>query len=156
MDDTGQSSTLDEVCNLAVTATTRNGESPLSLNIFNSSNVTGGDVDLGTPNVEYGGPGIGDGGNSSAGLYANDVPQGNVLIIQEPAVDPSIPNDHSEGGCMVFEFYQPVELLDIGVLDADEPVKITVRLVVSLTSALVILVPATVGRAMHAFYRFWS
>jgi hypothetical protein len=49
--------------------------------IFDSSNPTGGDFDLGTPNQVYGGPGIGDGGAS------NDGHEGNVAIIAEDLVD---------------------------------------------------------------------
>lgn len=49
--------------------------------IFDSSDPTGGDTDLGTPNQAYGGPGVGNGGAS------NDSPMGNVAIIAEDLVD---------------------------------------------------------------------
>ena len=49
--------------------------------IFDSSDPTGGDVDLGTPNEAYGGPGVGNAGAS------NDTPMGNVAIIAEDLVD---------------------------------------------------------------------
>ena len=49
--------------------------------IFDSSDPTGGDIDLGTPNQAYGGPGVGGGGVS------NDTPHGNVAIIAEDLVD---------------------------------------------------------------------
>jgi hypothetical protein len=43
--------------------------------IFDSANPTNSDLDLGTPNELYGGPGIGVGGAS------NDTPYGNIMII---------------------------------------------------------------------------
>lgn len=55
--------------------------------VFDSSNPSGGDWDLGTPNQNFEtspgvkGPGIGSGGAS--GVYQNDVPLGNVLIVSE-------------------------------------------------------------------------
>ncbi|NOT29333.1 MAG: hypothetical protein HOP15_02660 [Planctomycetes bacterium] len=49
--------------------------------IFDSSFPTGGDFDLGTPHVSFGGPGIGPGGR--AGPFQNDEPQGKILIIGE-------------------------------------------------------------------------
>lgn len=49
--------------------------------IFDSANPTGGDVDLGTPNQLYNGPGIGAAGAS------NDTPLGHILIVAEDLVD---------------------------------------------------------------------
>ena len=54
--------------------------------IFNSAKPTGGDVDLGTPNKDFGGPGIGIGGQKGA-TYQNDTPMGNVLIVAENLID---------------------------------------------------------------------
>jgi len=59
--------------------------------IFDSSRPTGGDVDLGTPHEDFGGPGIGRGPGRSRGGgaesdYPNDLPLGNVLIIDEDLV----------------------------------------------------------------------
>jgi hypothetical protein len=49
--------------------------------IFDSSDPTGTDYDLGTPNQAYGGPGVGNAGAS------NDTPLGNVAIIAEDLDD---------------------------------------------------------------------
>jgi hypothetical protein len=66
--------------------------------IFDSSNPTGGDFDIGTPNEIYGGPGIGNGGAS------NDTALGNVLILSED-LDANDPDDIFEiGASFVFDF----------------------------------------------------
>jgi len=49
--------------------------------IFDSSVPTGDDFDLGTPNMQFGGPGIGAGGRS--GPFQNDEARGKVLIVAE-------------------------------------------------------------------------
>ena len=76
--------------------------------IFDSSDPTGGDVDLGTPNQAYGGPGIGGGGAS------NDTAYGNVAIIAEDLVDDDDdglvddPDDGDlKGSFMEFSFTKP-------------------------------------------------
>ena len=84
--------------------------------IFDSSAPTGGDRDLGTPNQNVGGPGIGTGGES--GIGANDVALGNILIISEDA-DASDPDDNFNGGTLIFTFDSPVMLDEIGLLDVD-------------------------------------
>ncbi|TYA52318.1 hypothetical protein [Formosa maritima] len=61
--------------------------------IFDSSNPTGNDFDLGTPNEMYGGPGI----SSDGPRPSNDVPLGNVLIISED-MDSSDPDDSARNG----------------------------------------------------------
>jgi hypothetical protein len=50
--------------------------------VFDSSNPTGGDLDLGTPNEAFAGPGVGAGGTVS-----NNTPLGNILILGEDLVD---------------------------------------------------------------------
>ena len=84
--------------------------------IFDSSAPTGGDSDLGTPNQNFGGPGIGSGGQN--GVAANDVALGNILIISEDA-DASDPDDNYNGGTLIFTFDSPVMLDEIGLLDVD-------------------------------------
>ncbi|MFT5475926.1 MAG: hypothetical protein ACI8Y8_001261 [Planctomycetota bacterium] len=54
--------------------------------IFDTANPTGGDPDLGTPNEDFGGPGVGDGGSAS-GAYPNTRRLGNVLIVAENLTD---------------------------------------------------------------------
>jgi len=53
--------------------------------VFDSSNPTGGDIDLGTPNVNFGGPGVGAGGAS--GPFVNDQAHGKILIVAEDLND---------------------------------------------------------------------
>jgi hypothetical protein len=50
--------------------------------VFDSSNPTGGDSDLGTPNADFGGPGQGSGGANGA-PGQNDTALGKVLIVDE-------------------------------------------------------------------------
>lgn len=53
--------------------------------LFDSAFPTGGDWDLGAPNLAFGGPGIGAGGRS--GPFQNDRARGKVLIVAENLVD---------------------------------------------------------------------
>jgi len=53
---------------------------------FNSSQPTGGDWDLGTPNQDFGGPGIGGGGGFGQ-PGANMASLGNLLIAAENTID---------------------------------------------------------------------
>ncbi|MBY6185502.1 hypothetical protein KUV89_02480 [Marinobacter hydrocarbonoclasticus] len=57
--------------------------------IFDSSNPSGGDDDLGTPNEDFGGPGVDERSDPNTGgkagsPFENTTPLGNVLIINEP------------------------------------------------------------------------
>ncbi|WP_299361944.1 hypothetical protein [Winogradskyella sp.] len=84
--------------------------------IFDSSNPTGGDFDIGTPNEMYGGPGIGDGGAS------NDTALGNVLILSED-LDADDPDDILEiGASFIFDFSanDNVTLNTFDILDIEE------------------------------------
>ena len=98
----------------------------MSVNVFDSSDVTGGDDDLGSPNEDCGGPGKGAGG-ANASAFSNCKPLGNLLIIQEPGVNSSIPDDSQFGGCMKINFQYPVIMLNLGILDFDPKVTVTVR-----------------------------
>ena len=89
---------LDPFANAQVAGITMAFPNSNAAMIFNSSNPTGGDFDIGTPNEIYGGPGIGDGGTS------NDRALGNVLILSED-LDTSDPDDIFEiGASFVFDF----------------------------------------------------
>lgn len=61
----------------------------------NSSNCSGGDFDLGTPNEMFGGPGVG-----IAGETTNDTALGNILIISEDG-DSSDPDDADVPGAFI-------------------------------------------------------
>jgi len=92
--------------------------------IFDSSNPTGNDFDLGSPNEMFAGPGI----SSDGPQASNDVPLGNVLIISED-MDSSDPDDSARNGTS-FEFnfsgygngmvtLHSFDMLDLEPVDAD-------------------------------------
>jgi hypothetical protein len=94
-----------------------------SLSIFDTSNITGQgpefDPDLGSPNRACGGPGVGAGGLPGA-AFPNCEPQGNALIIQNPNVTDR-PDDSGFGGCIVIDFMDETKLINMKLLDAEEP-----------------------------------
>jgi len=78
--------------------------------IFDSANPPGVDYDLGTPNEDFGGPGIGTGGESGA-AHENTEAQGNIIVWAQDFTDSNgdglvdTPNDRDEYGMtMVFDF----------------------------------------------------
>lgn len=79
---------------------------------------SGNDKDLGTPNHTFGGPGFGAAGRKGSKVE-NAVSQGKVLIISTDG-NSADPNDHRFGGYIQFNFQEPVELKDIGLLDNEE------------------------------------
>lgn len=54
--------------------------------MFDSAHPTGGDFDLGTPNQDFGGPGIGVGGEAGS-PFQNDLAKGNILVVGENLFD---------------------------------------------------------------------
>ncbi|MEO1529412.1 MAG: Ig-like domain-containing protein, partial [Planctomycetota bacterium] len=86
--------------------------------LFDSAAPTGGDPDLGTPNQDFGGPGVGEGGRAG-GIGENRDALGVVLIISEDG-DSSDPDDNANGGVLAFEFAQPMAIDSIGLLDIDD------------------------------------
>jgi hypothetical protein len=100
--------------------------SPNSLVVFDSSNPTGGDYDLGTPNRDFGGPGLGTGGGSGTD-GENSEPLGNVIVIAENIRDSSPvdglvddPDDEASGGLITANFAFSVTLDRITLLDMDD------------------------------------
>ena len=85
--------------------------------IFDSANPSGHDHDLGTPNQDFGGPGIGAGGGSYSD-NPNENALGNILIISEDG-DSSDPDDEAQGGTITFTFDNPVRVDQIDLLDID-------------------------------------
>lgn len=85
--------------------------------VFDTANPTGGDWDLGTPNQDFGGPGIGSGGSSGA-PGQNDTALGHALILSEDQ-DSGDPDDNGGGGVFIFLFDGPVEVVSVRVLDVD-------------------------------------
>ena len=87
--------------------------------IFDTTRPTGGDADLGTPNISFGGPGQGKGGKKGK-LFENGASQGFSLIISEGNADAvTNPDDNSYGGYLVFTFDPPRHLDSVGLLDND-------------------------------------
>ena len=93
--------------------------------IFDSSNPTGGDADLGSPNSDFFGPGIGVGGSSGM-PGENSVPRGNVLIISEDG-DQLDPDDNASGGFIYFEFPFAAMVGEISLLDIEENNEVIIR-----------------------------
>jgi hypothetical protein len=54
--------------------------------VFDSAVPTGGDVDLGTPGADFGGPGQGTGGQSGS-AYRNELARGKLIIVDASLVD---------------------------------------------------------------------
>jgi len=67
------------------------------------------DLDLGTPHMDFGGPGIGDGG-AAGGPYPNDTPLGNILVLAKDLIDSNFdglvddPDDADLPGYINFDF----------------------------------------------------
>ncbi|MGB7340209.1 MAG: Ig-like domain-containing protein, partial [Phototrophicaceae bacterium] len=85
--------------------------------IFDTSNPTGGDTDLGTPHSDFGGPGHGEGG-ALGEIGENSEALGNVIIISEDA-DSSDPDDNASGGEITFTFDYAVNMTYMYFLDQD-------------------------------------
>jgi hypothetical protein len=94
---------------------------------------TGGDADLGTPNQDFAGPGIGYGGTSGQ-PGENNRSFGNLLIIAENVYDGNgdglvdDPDDEAGGGVFVFEFKNAVNVLNVTLVDIDYDETAEIRL----------------------------
>ena len=94
--------------------------------IYNSAcpgGCSGGDDDLGTPNNSFGGPGIGQGGESGS-AYENAEALGNLLIIHQSCNDldnlpVQNPQDYGGGAVLTFSFPTPVSIAGVTVIDVD-------------------------------------
>jgi len=108
---------------LTISAVNSGGGPDLAI-IFNSADPTGQDPDLGTPNEEFNGPGVGTGGESGAGV--NDEALFNILIIAEDAggsgSDGTVndPDDEAGGGVITFDFDEPVTVNDMKIIDLED------------------------------------
>lgn len=87
--------------------------------IFNSSSPTGGDFDLGTPNVDFSGPGVGSGG-SSGSTFENKLALNNLLIVSED-LDTTDANDLRGMGVLEFDFMAvgPVIVHSLTIVDIE-------------------------------------
>jgi hypothetical protein len=104
--------------------------------IFDSSCSPGGvptdcsgeDADLGTPNQDFGGPGVGDGGAADS-PFENHTALGNVLIIAENLIDADSdgfvddPDDADEEGAEFrfdFSALGSVTIFEISIIDVED------------------------------------
>ena len=96
-----------------------------SLCVFDSAHPTGGDLDLGSPNVGFGGPGQGSGG-APGSPGANKIPQGKILVIPENMLDVNhdgrvdSPDDNHLGGQITVRWDIPGIVLDMTFIDIEE------------------------------------
>lgn len=93
---------------------------PHTAMIFDSSNPTGGDYDLGTPNTNFDGPGVGRGGKMT-GKGPNFRNEGNLLILSEDG-STSDPDDCANGGSLEISLTTPEKIANIILIDVDESV----------------------------------
>lgn len=114
---------LDDI-GMTITGESNHHNRTGSVIIFDSSNPTGGDYDLGTPNQAYGGPGIGNAGTSSQGR--NDVAENNIIILAENVRDNNNdgrvdgPDDDAAGGTISFNFNTPITIEAVTLVDLDD------------------------------------
>jgi len=89
---------------------------------------TGGDTDLGTPNGDFGGPGVGEGGRAG-GMAPNDTALGNLLIVAKNLNDTNhdglvdVPNDQDRAEVRLqFDFaaVAPVVIHSITFVDIEQ------------------------------------
>ncbi len=104
------------------------------LMIFDSSNPTGGDFDLGTPNEDFSGPGVGSDGESGE-PGENSIPLGNILIISDDG-NSGNPNDFSGGGLFRFDFDFLVRVDTIIIIDVEPDEMMVVTMFDSLGGVL--------------------
>jgi hypothetical protein len=97
--------------------------------LFGSDWPTGGDLDLGTPHMDFSGPGVGAGGAAGSPGQNNRV-RGNLLVIAEDLNDANgdglvdDPSDERLGGTLIFDldaprYFESVTLVDIDSLNAE-------------------------------------
>ncbi|MFQ5598950.1 MAG: hypothetical protein ACE5G2_00190 [Candidatus Krumholzibacteriia bacterium] len=120
---------LDNGASMTVT-TENDGSGPDLAIVFDSADPTGGDVDLGTPNEDFGGPGKGNGGEEGEDGENADA-LGHLFVIADNEIDDDgdglvdVPEDEADGGMMRFDFshegYLSLTIIDVDE-DEDEPV----------------------------------
>jgi hypothetical protein len=104
-----------------------NNSGPQSLMVFDSSNPSGGDPDLGTPNETCTPPGPGVGVGGEVGQPGeNCEAMGNILVIAENLTDTNnddivdSPDDDRDGGRITIEFAAGVAPVSITLIDIDQ------------------------------------
>lgn len=104
---------------VSISVVESDGVTPGVAAIFDSSNPTGGDSDLGTPSAMFGGPGVGNGGwSNSNSLYG-------LLIKAENTGDADgdglidDPDDDASGGWFHFDFAEDMCVQGTKVIDIE-------------------------------------
>ncbi len=101
-----------------VKAYKKGSTAPIQAALFNTGNPHPNDLDLGTPNILYGGPGIS--GESPDGYNAsNNRPAGKAVIVQTPGAP--VADDYLIGDSLVFTFSKPVFLESLLAIDIELP-----------------------------------
>ena len=100
-----------------VTVSTGN-HSSYPVMVFESHAPSGGDIDLGTPNEDFSGPGIGAGGEQGT-PGENNTALGNIMIISTDG-NSSNPNDRAAVGWIRLDFTQGLRVDQVYVLDIEE------------------------------------
>ncbi|RMG40100.1 MAG: hypothetical protein D6719_11930 [Candidatus Dadabacteria bacterium] len=121
----------DQFSDIGVFSAINNKEGhPNKAIIFDSSNPTGGDDDLGTPNEAFGGPGQGSGYGAGA---RNETSLGKILIIAEDDVDSDNdgfvddPDDEAKGGCFRIDFDEATEVSSLKLVDLERGTGAVIR-----------------------------
>jgi len=110
---------------ISLSADNKDNNGPDEVIIFDSSDPYSGDLDLGTPNEDFGGPGKGSGG-AAGQLGENNKALGNLIIIPENITDNNgdglvdEPNDESKGGKIYIEFDNAVDIETMEFVDMDD------------------------------------
>lgn len=99
----------------------------MQVKIFSHSMNRSASIGLGTPNMNFGGPGIGEAGEVGS-IVENSMSQGKVLIISEDGNTSDI-KDQRYGGSIQFDFMEPVALSEIGLLDTTGDTQFKVLLI---------------------------
>lgn len=86
--------------------------------IFNSNVPSAGQFELGSPNVFYGGPGVGAGGGPGPG--ANPIPLNNILVISDDN-NPADPKSSVVGGTLTFYMSTLVNTKNIDLINVATP-----------------------------------
>jgi hypothetical protein len=113
-----------QIAGVTISAENNRPAGPDKAIVFDSANPTGDDFDLGAPNEDFGGPGIGAGGGAGQ-PGENSEALGKLIIIAENDVDSNNdglvddPDDEGEGGTLFFDFDAPVEVISVRVIDID-------------------------------------
>jgi len=82
---------------------------------LDSENPPEDDLDLGTPNKDFGGKGEGTGGRRT-----NKEHKYNIMIVQDPNTPISNPNDNNDGGDITLSFPKALLVQTVSVLDVDD------------------------------------